>query len=47
MKEKHVIVTGGPGFIDSHLVETLVEDNEVAIIDNQSTGKREKRITFD
>jgi UDP-glucose 4-epimerase len=36
-----VIVTGGLGFIDSHLVEKLVEDNDVAIIDNQSTGKLE------
>jgi UDP-glucose 4-epimerase len=41
MKGKHVIVTGGLGFIGSHLVEKLVEDNDVAIIDNQSTGKRE------
>jgi UDP-glucose 4-epimerase len=41
MKGKHVIVTGGLGFIGSHLVEKLVEDNDVAIIDNRSTGKRE------
>ncbi|MGP8011954.1 MAG: SDR family oxidoreductase [Halobacteriota archaeon] len=41
MKGKHVIVTGGLGFIGSHLVEKLVEDNDVAIIDNQSTGKNE------
>ncbi len=41
MKGKHVIVTGGLGFIGSHLVEKLVEDNDVAIIDNQSTGKLE------
>jgi len=41
MNGKHVIVTGGLGFIGSHLVEKLVEDNDVAIIDNQSTGKLE------
>ena len=39
MKGKHVIVTGGLGFIGSRLVEKLVEDNDVTIIDNQSTGK--------
>ena len=41
MKGKNVIVTGGLGFIGSHLVEQLVEANDVAIIDNQSTGKLE------
>jgi len=41
MKRKHVIVTGGLGFIGSHLVEELVKDNDVALIDNQSTGKLE------
>src|SRR5665647_1597154 len=41
MKRKRVIVTGGLGFIGSHLVEKLVEDNEVVIIDNKSTGKLE------
>jgi UDP-glucose 4-epimerase len=38
MKRKRVIVTGGLGFIGSHLVEKLIKDNEVAIIDNKSTG---------
>ncbi len=41
MKGKHVVVTGGLSFIGSHLAEKLVEDNDVAIIDNQSTGKLE------
>ncbi|MBC7086107.1 MAG: SDR family oxidoreductase [Methanomethylovorans sp.] len=39
MKNKKVIVTGGMGFIGSHLAERLLEDNEVTIIDNESTGK--------
>lgn len=37
-----VIVTGGAGFIGSHLVDALVErGDEVLIVDNLSTGKRE------
>lgn len=37
-----IIVTGGAGFIGSHLVDALVEkDHEVLVIDNLSTGKRE------
>lgn len=41
MKEK-VIVTGGAGFIGSHLVERLVRDGfDVQVIDNLIAGKRE------
>jgi UDP-glucose 4-epimerase len=39
LKNKNVIVTGGAGFIGSNLVERLLEDNEVTIIDDLSTGK--------
>ena len=36
------LVTGGAGFIASNLVDKLIEqNNEVAIIDNLSTGKKE------
>ncbi len=38
MKNKKVVVTGGLGFIGSHLVEKLSKDNLVIIIDDQSTG---------
>ena len=37
-----VIVTGGAGFIGSHLVDRLIEDNHTVIIfDDLSTGKEE------
>lgn len=39
MKNKHVIVTGGAGFIGSYIVDKLLDDNKVTIIDNFSTGK--------
>ena len=39
---KKVIVTGGAGFIGSHLVDQLIkQDIKVIILDNLSTGKKE------
>lgn len=32
------LVTGGAGFIGSHLVDTLAVDNQVIVIDNLSSG---------
>lgn len=39
MKDKNILVTGGLGFIGSHIVEELVEDNKVTVLDNLSSGK--------
>ncbi len=39
MENKDIVVTGGLGFIGSHLVDTLIEENQVTILDNQSSGK--------
>ncbi|MBR9704238.1 NAD-dependent epimerase/dehydratase family protein [Candidatus Pacearchaeota archaeon] len=36
-----ILVTGGAGFIGSHLVDSLVKSHDVTIIDNLSTGKKE------
>ena len=41
------VVTGGAGFIGSHIVEELVrQHHEVVIIDNLSSGKRETIAPF-
>ena len=41
IKDKKILITGGAGFIGSHLVDALSKDNHVTIIDNFSSGKRE------
>jgi UDP-glucose 4-epimerase len=38
---KKILVTGGAGFIGSHLVDRLIEKNRVIVLDNLSSGKIE------
>ena len=38
---RNVVVTGGSGFIGSHLVEQLVSDNHITVVDDFSTGVEE------
>jgi UDP-glucose 4-epimerase len=38
MEEKHIVVTGGAGFIGSNLVKNLMEKNHIIVIDDLSTG---------
>jgi UDP-glucose 4-epimerase len=41
MQGKRVVVTGGAGFIGSHLAESLAEQNTVIILDDLSTGNQQ------
>ncbi len=41
LSSKKIVVTGGAGFIGSHLVDALAEDHEVVVLDNLSSGKLE------
>jgi UDP-glucose 4-epimerase len=46
-KDKHVLVTGGAGFIGSHLTERLLHDGKtVVVIDDFSTGSLENLRAF-
>lgn len=43
----HVLITGGAGFIGSHLTKALLErGDQVAVLDNLSTGNLENVRTF-
>lgn len=38
MKNKNILITGGLGFIGSHIADEVLKDNQVTILDNLSTG---------
>nr|CAH8821893.1 unnamed protein product [Trichobilharzia regenti] len=41
-KKKRILITGGAGFVGSHLVDRLMQDgHEVIALDNFVTGKRQ------
>lgn len=41
-KQKKILITGGAGFLGSHLTERLLkEDNEVLVVDNFFTGSKQ------
>ena len=41
------VITGGAGFIGSHLAESLARENDVVVIDDLSTGKTENLTGID
>jgi len=41
IKDKSILITGGAGFIGSHLLEALLAENKITVLDNFSSGKRE------
>ena len=41
LRDNRILITGGAGFIGSHIADALVADNEVVILDDFSTGSRE------
>ncbi len=46
MNGKKILITGGAGFIGSHLCEALHEKNEIVIVDDLSSGTRDNIAPF-
>lgn len=49
MSKLHILVTGGAGYIGSHVVKQLIEntDHDITIIDNLSTGHNQTIVTLE
>jgi len=41
LKDRSILITGGAGFIGSHLADRLLPENKVTVLDNFSSGRRE------
>ena len=37
---KRILITGGAGFLGSHLVKKLIQHNEIIVVDNFYTGNK-------
>ena len=46
MKRKYIVITGGAGFVGSHLIQILIDKSNLNIIsiDNYSSGSRSNHI---
>jgi UDP-glucose 4-epimerase len=40
LSDQSILITGGAGFIGSHLTNTLIIDNNVTVYDSLTTGSR-------
>ncbi len=47
LRNKRILITGGCGFIGSHLVESLWRDNKVVVVDDLSAGSLSNVAGFD
>jgi len=41
LTNKYILITGGAGFIGSHVVDHLIKKNKVTVLDNLSSGRME------